>query len=130
MTGTSRSGGSRKAGIDHTPEDGGPDRPELPDDIASKWDELIEQLPIHALRKVDVHQLKELARLMAYSDSLHRLVLSDPLDHKTGRMYLGVQDRIHRLSASFGLTPADRKRLSLEPEQEDDPLQQYLRDDV
>ena len=42
------------------------------------------------------------------ADKLSAAMLADPADHKTGRLFLNTADRIHRLSASFGLNPGDR----------------------
>ncbi len=118
MPATSRSGGSRAIGVDKTPEDGGPIRPDMPKDVGKKYDELVSQIPSAILRKCDVHELLTIARLLVQSDRLAAALEADPLDHKTARVFQGIVDRIHRLSASFGLTPADRKKLSLEVEEE------------
>lgn len=112
-----RSGGDRLGvGVDRTTDDGGPKKPPLPDGVGKKWDELIEQLPAGSLRKIDCHELKILAELLAMADSLAEVARLDPGDHRTARVYLNVVAQVHRLSASFGLNPGDRKRLSLDPE--------------
>jgi hypothetical protein len=117
MTGSAgRSGGDRKTvGVDTTPEDSGPTKPNLPPKVSTKWDQLIEQLPKKSLRKIDCHELKLLAELLTMADQLSSAAIEDPTDHQTGRLFLNVCDRVHRLSASFGLNPGDRKRLSLDP---------------
>lgn len=126
MTGTSRSGGDRSIGQDMTEDDGGPIRPQLPTGVAEKYDEILSQLPHNVLRKVDVHSLSNLARLLHLSDLYAKITLDDPMDHKTGRLYLNTLDRIHRMSASFGLTPADRKRLAFAPPEPENPMDQWL----
>lgn len=129
MTGSAgRSGGDRKTiGLDTTPQDSGPAKPKLPAKVAKKWDLLIEQLPKKSLRKIDCHELKLLSELLAIADSLSTAALHDPTDHQTSRLFLNVCDRIHRLSASFGLNPGDRKRLSLETEEfTEDAFQRWL----
>ncbi len=127
MAGTARSGGNRTNGNDKTPQDGGPRKPDLPQAVAAKWDELLPQLAQHALRQVDVHELKLLAEVLVMADNLAAAMLADPADHRTGRLYLNTLDRVHRLSASFGLNPADRMRLQLKPDdQEISPMQELL----
>jgi hypothetical protein len=130
MAGTQgRSGGDRSIDIrDATQEDGGPIKPTLDKDVSDKWDLLVEQLPKKSLRKSDQHELKLLAELLAFSDKLSDAVRKDPSDHKSGRLFLNTCDRIHRMSASFGLNPGDRKRLRLSDdiEDEDDPFIQWL----
>jgi hypothetical protein len=130
MTGSAgRSGGDRKTvGVDTTPEDSGPTKPNLPPKVATKWDQLIEQLPKKSLRKIDCHELKLLAELLSLSDELAKTTLEDPKDHKSARLFLNVADRIHRFSASFGLNPGDRKRLAISPvEEEPDEFSELLK---
>ncbi|MBM3968054.1 MAG: hypothetical protein FJ308_23805 [Planctomycetes bacterium] len=128
MGGTSRSGGNRVLGIDSSEPDGLPSKPKMPAKVGKKWDQLLSELPKPALRRIDQHELKILCELLVHSDSLAEVMRKDPLDHATGRLYLNVADRIHRLSAAFGLSPADRKRLALSTESEDDPFQAWLAD--
>ncbi|MFN5229347.1 MAG: hypothetical protein ACK42H_23435 [Planctomycetota bacterium] len=130
MAGTQgRSGGDRSIDIrDATQEDGGPIKPTLDKDVSDKWDLLVEQLPKKSLRKIDQHELKLLAELLVFSDKLAEAIRKDPSDHKSGRLFLNTCDRIHRMSASFGLNPGDRKRLRLstDTEEEDDPFMEWL----
>jgi hypothetical protein len=100
-------------GVDHSEADGGPSKPELPEAVAAKWDQLVDQLPKNSLRRIDEHELKLLAELLVMADNLSKVTLADPGDHQSGRLFLNVTDRIHRLSASFGLNPGDRKKLSI-----------------
>jgi hypothetical protein len=127
MPATSRSGGNRTIGQDKTPEDGGPVRPTMPKDVGKKYDELLSQIQSSILRKCDVHELLTIARLLVQGDRLAAALEAEPLDHKTARVYQGVVDRVHRLSAAFGLSPADRKRLCLDTEEEVDELEEFNR---
>lgn len=128
MVGTGRSGGDRKSeGADRTKPDGGPLKPILSESVGAKWDQLIEQLPTGSLRQIDAHELKLLAELLAMADLLTGAIHKDPSDHKSSRVFLNVVSQIHRLSASFGLNPGDRKRLAFEPEQEESDLSSMLK---
>ena len=123
-----RSGGNRKdTGAEMTAVDGGPRKPLLPDAVGRKWDELVEQLPAGSLRKIDGHELRILAELLAMADGLSEACRLNPSDYKTARVYLNVVGQVHRLSASFGLNPGDRKRLAIAPEQEESELSLLLR---
>ena len=129
MAGTAgRSGRHGSQGRDTTPEDFGPEKPKLPDAVAGKWDQLLDQLPKKSLRRIDCHELKLLSELLVMADNLSAVMLADPSDHKTGRLFLNTTDRIHRLSASFGLNPGDRKRLDLRTgqDEEDNPFDHLL----
>ncbi len=116
-----RSGGDRwNDGCDRSADDGGPLKPSLPDAVGQKWDELIVQLPSGSLRKIDCHELRILAELLAMADSLAEACRRDPSDHRAARVYLNTVAQVHRLSASFGLNPGDRKRLAIAPVVEDE----------
>lgn len=129
MTGIpGRSGGNRKGeDCDRTKPDGGPLKPSLSESVGAKWDELVSQLPIGTLRRIDGHELKILAELLVMADSLTEVVQRDPSDHKSSRVFLNVVAQVHRLSASFGLNPGDRKRLAFEPEREESELSLMLK---
>ena len=116
----SRSGGDRKSiGVDSTPKDTGPKKPLLPTEVSQKWDQLIEQLPAKSLRRIDGFELKLLSELLAMADQLAKVTHEDPADHRSAKLFLNVADRIHRMSAAFGLTPSDRKRLSFDVGEEE-----------
>ena len=111
-----RSGGSRgDTGAEMTANDGGPKKPDLPDAVGKKWDELVEQLPSGSLRKIDCHELRILSELLAMADNLAETCRRDPSDHRAARVYLNTVAQVHRLSAGFGLNPSDRKRLAIAP---------------
>jgi len=111
---------------DMTLEDGGPIRPVMPTEVAAKYDEVLSQLPPGVLRRIDVHGLHNLARLLQVSDQYFQLTMDDPTDHKSARLYLNIQNQIHRMSAAYGMTPADRKRLAFAPPEPENPMDQWL----
>jgi hypothetical protein len=111
-----RSGGNRKYdGAEMTPDDGGPIKPDLPQAVGQKWDELVRQMPTGSLREIDGHELRILAELLVMTESLAEVVRSEPANHRAARVYLNTVVQVHRLSASFGLNPGDRKRLAIAP---------------
>lgn len=118
MPGTpTRSGGNRDLYVDTTRNDGPPQEPAgLSTEASNKWQELLGQLPTEALRQIDVHQLRLLCELLAQSDGLAQSIATDPANDKARRLFLATCDRVAKLSASFGLSPLDRKRSKLEPE--------------
>jgi len=67
-----------------------------------------------------------LAELIVQSRALSAVALADPREPRLTRSWLGVVDQIRKLSALFGLSPADRARLKIEPETEPDEYQQWL----
>ena len=85
-----------------------------------KWDELIELLPDDYLSPIDGFELKILCNLLCQADGLTAKLDEDPGAESTHRLYLNVCKSIHQLSAVFGLNPADRERLGLNKEDEDD----------
>ena len=133
MVGTfNRSGGDRvsQTGCDRSRTDGPPIAPDdMPDDVAGKWRRLMDELPLEVLRRIDGHELGLLAQTLALADRLAKQMVDDPSDHKAARLFLNALDRVHRLSASFGLNPGDRKRLDLvQPHDEsEDPMEAVLR---
>jgi phage terminase small subunit len=130
MTGSfGRSGGNRRfVGKDGSKQDGGPVKPSgLSEQASSKWDELIGQLPHHELRRIDVHQLEILVGLVLEAKRLLEMLAANPADHPTRRLHLSTCQHISRLSSQFGLSPADRKRIDVEPEPEIDELEEFIR---
>ena len=121
MPGTYGRSGRQTLGADHSRDDGGPIEPENVSAAASvKWRELLTQLSVKELRKVDVHELRLLCELLALSDALAAAVVLDPTDLKSARLLIQTAAQIHKFSAVFGLNPHDRKRLNFEVEEHDD----------
>lgn len=112
-----RSGGDRTISqCDTSPVDGGPQCPsDLPESVAGKWRSIVEQIPAGALREIDGHQLRILCELLHGADVLAEQVRADCMNDKARRMYLQTCDRVNRLSAQFGLSPMDRRRVNLQP---------------
>ena len=95
---------------------------------ARKWDTLIEQIPPNTLTQLDEHNLGLLAELLAQSEQLSKLIEANPADEKSRRFFLQTVDRISKLSAVFGLDPASRAKLKIDPDAkpELDVFQQFL----
>jgi hypothetical protein len=56
---------------------------------------------------------------MSLRDDLYMLVKDDPLDKTVFSHYLRTVQQIQRLSPVFGLGPIDRRRMKLEPQEEE-----------
>ena len=114
-----RSGANlRESGCDPFPQDGPPQCPEeLSDAAKAKWELILSQFPNEALRAIDVHQLAILSNLLERFDELIAMPADDLA---AGRLLLATAAHIHRLSAAYGLTPADRQRLNIDVEIQDD----------
>ncbi|MFN9434945.1 MAG: P27 family phage terminase small subunit [Planctomycetota bacterium] len=127
MPGAPNRTGHFATGTDRTQADG---LPQMPPSItaaaAAKWNELLDQLPRPALRRVDSHQLRILCELLALVDVQTEAAAANPTDPKLSRMLLQTAQHIHRLSSCFGLTPADRARMSLPEDEGPDELQLFL----
>lgn len=121
MPGTSRSGGDRVAnGNDTFPKDGLPSRPANFSKLENEyWTTLLSQIPNDLLRRVDSHQLRTLCECMALRDTLHKAVTDDPLDKTVFSHYMRTVQQIQKLSPVFGLGPIDRRRMKLEPQEEE-----------
>jgi hypothetical protein len=93
-----------------------------------KWDALIQQIPAATLAQLDEHALGLLAELLAQAEQLSAAIDANPADAPTRRLFLGTIDRITRLSAVFGLDPASRARLKLDPDStpENDPFLAFI----
>lgn len=127
MPGTiGRSGGDRRLFADSTQQDGLPEEPAgLCEAARRKWQQLLQEIPAEHLRKVDQHLLKQLAVLLTEADRLNERITADPMDDRGRRLYLQTCDRISRFSASFGLTPLDRRRARIENEPVSNDEQQF-----
>jgi len=105
------SGGDRTVGVDGSPVDAGPIKPEaLSGPVSEVWDDLVAQISPQVLRALDVHLLRSLAGLIAQQRNLEKVVMEDPKDARSARLMLSVTDQIRKLSALFGLSPLDRQR--------------------
>ena len=110
------SGGSQLYSHDGSLADGLPTKPSGLEDAVSKvWDDLICQIPPNILRKVDAFQLESLAQLLVQSRAMAKLAMADPSDVSKNRAWLSTVDLVRKLSACFGLSPSDRKRLAIPP---------------
>ncbi len=130
MTGTTgRSGGNRNLGDDGTAIDGTPEPPEgRSKAFYAKWSSLLPTLPAQSLRRVDAVQLAILVEQLVEIDELTTHIESEPADLKARSLRLRICQQVGRMSAQFGLSPADRKRLNFEPEQRqpNDPFTDYM----
>lgn len=119
MVATNRSGGDRVAnGQDSFPQDGLPSRPmDLAKDEMEVWSQLIDQIPNDLLRRVDAHNLKTICELICLKDRLGKSMKSDPEDMRYVAKYLSACQQINRLSGQYGLSPIDRRRMKLEPQE-------------
>lgn len=119
-----RSGGERLKGTyDASAFDGGPEKPTwLTQEQSSVWDEVIKQLPADALRKRDVHLLAELCGYVYAVRYINSQWARDPADKDLRCAKTQYTQKIQQISALFGLSPADRKRIQIDkpPEEKDD----------
>lgn len=99
----------------------------MPASAKPKWDELLEGIKPEILRAVDRHQLGILAMLLADSERLAQAMDDKPGDLKIRRAFVQQAAHVHKLSAVFGLAPADRSRMKL-PEKElgPDPFEAFM----
>jgi|694.fasta_scaffold49828_2 hypothetical protein len=126
---TGRSGGARNRGnFDLSEQDGLPEKPTSMSEAQGEvWDELMDQLPLEALRKIDRHLLFLLSSLIAGSRKLNQEWLLDPADRDIRTSYMQTLEKIRQLSGLFGLSPADRKRIQIaEPKEEQDDLAEFM----
>ncbi len=95
--------------------------------LSECWDLILEQLPHDVLQPIDVHELKFLVTLICHSEQLAANIEADPTDAASRRLYLQTFKEVHRLSAVFGLNPADRSRLGIaKADTEPDPFLEFL----
>ena len=123
-----RSGGQRLVGNHDTSVfDGGPKKPDWLSEIQSvAYDELLSQLPADALRKRDVHLLAELATYITAIRKINRAWEKDPADKDLRCAKTQYSQKVQQLSALFGLSPADRKRIQIDtPKEEIDDLEEF-----
>jgi len=129
MAGSSRSGGNRTSSDDNFPIDGLPAKPaNWGRDEGAVWAQLLRQIPAELLRRVDAFQLKILCELVVRETHLAAACRVDPLSTAMTRSHLQTAQQIGRLSAMFGLSPIDRRRIRLEPTSEGDSVVSDLMD--
>lgn len=126
MAGTNTSGGDRVAnGADTFPKDGQPSRPmDLTKEQTAYWSELVNQIPTEMLRRVDTHKLKNVCVLLATRDRLVKELETDT-DLKCVSKLVLVINAIKGHSALFGMSPLDRRRIKLEPQEEEDDAEEW-----
>ena len=127
MSGTAgRSGGDRvSCGKDGFPQSDLVVPASLGDDEKQVWRQLVEMIPADLLRSIDYIQLRILSESVVHIEKLAQVMRSDPDDHKASTRYLQFGQHITRLSAQFGLSPADRSRLKFEPPNPDDDASEW-----
>ncbi len=118
-----RSGGNRSTlGADPAPRDAGPVADgSLTDAERDTFFELVSRLPTGVLRAVDSYQLAALTRLIERERWVAVAVANDPENLQLARLQIGIISQLSRCSAMFGLSPADRRRLSLSPDESAEP---------
>jgi phage terminase small subunit len=123
-----RSGGGRLHGQFDTSEyDGGPIKPKnMPQRQSEVWDEVLSRLPQEALRKCDSYLLFELSGYIVASQHIMSEWLLNPSNATLAKIKNQTTQKIQSLSALFGLSPADRKRIQIAtPKEEEDELTEF-----
>ena len=122
------SGGNQALQHDGSQRDGLPSKPtDLSDDVSIVWDSLLKQIPASILRSADCYQLETLAKLLVQGRALSSSAMADPGDAGLNRVWLANGDLVRKLSACFGLSPTDRKRMAIVDEPDaDDPFLEML----
>ena len=122
------SGSSQVSSHDGSKPDGLPAKPKGMNETCNEiWDDLLSQIQPNILRKVDAFQLESLAQLLVQSRALGKLAMANPVDVSANRAWLATVDLVRKLSACFGLSPSDRKRLAIADESpEEDPYAALL----
>lgn len=123
------SGANQAVRIDESYKDEGPIKPsDLAPNVSVIWDHLRTQIHSRLLHAEDVHQLRNLAELIAQSRALSREAMANPHELRLTRTWLSVVDQVRKLSALFGLSPGGRSRLKFgTSESENDPFQEWIR---
>jgi phage terminase small subunit len=124
MVGTvGRSGGDNTRGSDPFPVDDGPQPPQgLYDDERAVWDDLLERIPAELLRGVDSYQLAHLCRCIVDAERCHAHWRANEDELGFLRMARNAEAQVNKLSALYGLSPADRSRLKFEVPVQDDAM--------
>lgn len=127
MPGTAgRSGGDRKSsGADGFPVSLPSMPPGMQKEEQAIWHALLDQIPTELLRGIDTYQLQVLCRCVIDARKLHK-DWTNSQDLKSLRMCRQTEQHISRLSAQFGLSPSDRKRLQFEGTGELDDAEEWM----
>lgn len=127
MAGTTRSGGDRTVNdADCFPMDGLPSRPStMTREESQIWNNLLSLIPVEMLRRADAYQLQVLCECLSRKEKYEEILRAEPDDYKAHRAYMQLVSHISRLSAQFGLSPVDRRRIKLGASQTDD-LEDFL----
>lgn len=131
MPGTAnRSGGDRTSvGEDAFPITGPPIPQGLSEEEREVWNIVLQDSPPEQLKRLDSYQLSVLCHCVVQARKLAALCRMDPTDFKASRSYLQVANHICRLSAQFGLSPMDRRRMKLEPPEPQDDAAEWMQQD-
>jgi hypothetical protein len=126
MPGTSRSGGNRTTSDDNFPQDGLPSRPnDFTPELNQVWNSLLEQIPHELLRRVDGYQLGILCEFIIRERKLAAACRDDLTDDKLLRAHLQAAQHVAKLSAMYGLSPIDRRRIRLLPTKVEDEIDEW-----
>lgn len=128
MAGTSRSGGDRTVNTDLFPAVslGGP--PQAMSDAQKEiWADIVQSTPPGLLHALDTYQLQILCECIDTKNKLQAMIeISGGKDAKAIVGYHKYTSQINRLSAQFGLSPGDRRRIKVEPVEETDDAEEWL----
>ena len=92
-----------------------------------KWDELAGQLNPEVLEAIDSHAVALLATLLAEVEQLARMAANNPENLPIKRSLVQVAQSFNRMSALFGLTPADRARVKAPKNDGPDPFAEFIK---
>lgn len=110
------SGGNQSSSHDGSKRDGLPSKPkDFNGPCSEVWDELLTQIPEGILRSVDAIQLETLVKLIVQGRALSQMAMANVADVAGNRAWMSNADLVRKLSACFGLSPSDRKRLAIPP---------------
>jgi len=123
------SGGNRVTfGSDKSKKDGLPVcSHNAPIEVQERFTELLTMIPAQAFRKIDAILLEKLAFYELHARKLQVMIDADPTDFKASSVLLRVTEQIMRLSGLFGLSPADRRRINLEVQEEEDEFTSWAK---
>lgn len=111
----------------HTP----PGAPEPPKGLTKAqlefWTQIVLAMPPDALGRIDSYTLHELLELWAIAVKARKSWKRDPSDKESRIAYTSAIDRVFKIGAEYGMTPASRARLRVPvADDEDDPFQELI----